>query len=373
MKLMCAGPTAVRKSSIEAMGKFLTNPDLDPEYTVFHRSVEEKYSRLLHTNRRSIIMLGEAIMGLEAAVINLMEKGDKVLVLSNGFFGSGFMDYVKSYGGEGVLFEATYDKSFDLKELESFVDEKGPFKLSTMVHCETPTGVTNDVKNICKLLKSKGMMTIVDGVSSVMGEYIDFDSANIDILIGGTQKAISAPTGLTLLTLSKAAEEKIKARKEITGYYMNLKNYLSYAGDFDFPYTMNENLVYALDAALTEISKEDFEGIHEKFAEAVRSAVKECGLELFAKECPSNTLTAVVLPEKIKAPEFLDRLKEKGFLISGSMGHLKDCLIRIGHMGNNNNYSDFVEMFEAMDEVFKDMGCELKGSLCEAFKNNFNK
>ncbi|MDO5302000.1 MAG: alanine--glyoxylate aminotransferase family protein [Tissierellia bacterium] len=373
MKLMCAGPTAVRQKSMEAMGKFLTNPDLDPAYTRFHRKVEEKYSQLLHTQCRSIIMLGEAIMGLEAAVVNLMEKNDRVLVLSNGFFGAGFMDYVESYGGQGTLYEIGYDHSFNLKELEAFIDANGPFRLATMVHCETPTGISNDIAAICALLKSKGMMTIVDGVSSVMGEQIDFDAAGCDILIGGTQKAISAPTGLTLLTLSQRAEDKIHQREEITGYYLNLKNYLAYPGDFDFPYTMNENLVYALDAALDEIATTDFAAIHEQFASAVRQAVQESGLELYPKEAYSNTLTAVLLPEALKAPDFMERLKAEGYLISGSMGELKDTVIRIGHMGNNNHYEDFVELFTAMDKVFQDMGHKLNGPLAENFKKAFQK
>lgn len=373
MKLMCAGPTAVRQKSIEAMGMFLTNPDLDPAYTFFHRSVEKKYSDLLHTNCRSIIMLGEAIMGLEAAVVSLMEKNDRVLVLSNGFFGAGFMDYVKSYGGEGVLYEIAYDKTFDLDDLEAFIEANGPFDLATFVHCETPTGVTNDISAICALLKAKGMMTIVDGVSSVLGERIDFDTCHCDILIGGTQKAISAPTGLTLLTLSKEAEAKIGERDNITGYYLNLKNYLAYKGDFDFPYTMNENLVYALNAALEEISLSDFAAVHERFATAVRQAVLSSGLTLYPKEAFSNTLTAVRLPEHVKAPVFMDKLKEEGFLISGSMGDLKDSVIRIGHMGNNNAYEDFVNLFTAMDKVFQDLGCRLTSSLAENFKNAFSK
>lgn len=369
MHLMCAGPTKVRKSAIAAMGKFLTNPDLDPEYVTFHRQVEKKYSSLLNTDAPSIIMLGEAIMGLEASVVSLMKKNDRVLVLSNGFFGAGFKDYVESYGGVACVYENDFRKSFDLDELEKYIIENGPFKLATMVHCETPTGLTNDIKKICGLLKKYDMLTIVDGVSSVLGEEINFDEINTDILIGGTQKAISAPTGLTLLTLSKKAIDLILSRNDICGYYLNIKNYLKYEGDFAFPYTMNENLVYALDAALDEISKEDFVAIHKRFAAATRASLKENDLELYPESNFSSTLTAVVCPQKISAKDLLGKMKSKGFLLSGSMGHLADRVFRIGHMGGNNNYEDFLAMYKALDECFLEF--DFKTSLASSFEKFF--
>lgn len=101
MKILCAGPTSIDEEVMELMGKSLTNPDIDPEYEKIHRRVEKKISKLLNTDATSFLMLGEGIIGLEAAICNLVEKGDRVLVLNNGVFGAGFADYVKFYGEIG--------------------------------------------------------------------------------------------------------------------------------------------------------------------------------------------------------------------------------------------------------------------------------
>ena len=105
MKILCAGPTSIDKRVMEVMGKSLTNPDIDPEYEKKHRQVEKKISKLLKTEATSFIMLGEGMIGLEGAICNLVEEGDRVLVLNNGVFGAGFADFVKFYGGESYIYD----------------------------------------------------------------------------------------------------------------------------------------------------------------------------------------------------------------------------------------------------------------------------
>lgn len=158
-------------------------------------------------------MLGEGMIGLEAAIINLVEKGDRVLVLNNGVFGAGFADFVKFYEGEPTIYEDDFRRGFDIEKLKKFLEKDHDFKVATMVHCETPSGITNDVKSICNLLNSYGILTIVDTVSGMGGEEFDFDDYKVDIALGGSQKCISAPTGLTLVTISDRAKKAIKERK----------------------------------------------------------------------------------------------------------------------------------------------------------------
>ena len=243
MKILCAGPTSIDPRVMEVMGKSLTNPDIDPEYEKKHRQVEKKISKLLKTEATSFVMLGEGMIGLEGAIINLVEKGDRVLVLNNGVFGAGFADFVKYYEGVPYIYEDDFRRGFDIEKLKNFLEKDHDFKVATMVHCETPSGITNDVKTICQRLNSYGILTVVDTVSGMGGEEFDFDDYKVDIALGGSQKCISAPTGLTLVTISERAKQAIRDRKKpVPSYYMNFENYYAYSDGFAFPYTMNENL-----------------------------------------------------------------------------------------------------------------------------------
>lgn len=374
MKILCAGPTSIDPRVMEVMGKSLTNPDIDPEYEKKHRQVEKKISKLLKTEATSFIMLGEGMIGLEGAIINLVEKGDRVLVLNNGVFGGGFADFVKYYEGVPYIYEDDFRRGFDIEKLKNFLEKDHDFKVATMVHCETPSGITNDVKTICKLLNSYGILTIVDTVSGMGGEEFDFDDYKVDIALGGSQKCISAPTGLTLVTISERAKQAIRDRKKsVPSYYMNFENYYAYSDGFAFPYTMNENLTYALDLALDLLFEKDSLALHKKYAEVTREIFEKAGFELYAKDSRSNTLTAVMVPEGFIAEDIIGALRKKGILISKGAGDIFEKVFRIGHMGNNISYENFLELYEKLDEVFGELGIKTKVSLKEEFQKLMQK
>lgn len=374
MKILCAGPTSINPRVMEVMGKSLTNPDIDPEYEKKHRQVEKKISKLLKTKATSFIMLGEGMIGLEGAIINLVEKGDRVLVLNNGVFGAGFADFVKYYEGVPYIYEDDFRRGFDIEKLKNFLEKDHDFKVATMVHCETPSGITNDVKTICQLLNSYGILTIVDTVSGMGGEEFDFDDYKVDIALGGSQKCISAPTGLTLVTISERAKQAIRDRKKtVPSYYMNFENYYAYSDGFAFPYTMNENLTYALDLALDLLFEKDSLALHKKYAEVTREIFEKAGFELYAKDSRSNTLTAVIVPEGFIAEDIIGALRKKGILISKGAGDIFEKVFRIGHMGNNISYENFLELYEKLDEVFGELGIETKVSLKEEFQKLMQK
>lgn len=374
MKILCAGPTSIDPRVMEVMGKSLTNPDIDPEYEKKHRQVEKKISKLLKTEATSFIMLGEGMIGLEGAIINLVEEGDRVLVLNNGVFGGGFADFVKYYEGVPYIYEDDFRRGFDIEKLKNFLEKDHDFKVATMVHCETPSGITNDVKTICKLLNSYGILTIVDTVSGIGGEEFDFDDYKVDIALGGSQKCISAPTGLTLVTISERAKQAIRDRKKpVPSYYMNFENYYAYSDGFAFPYTMNENLTYALDLALDLLFEKDSLALHKKYAEVTREIFEKAGFELYAKDSRSNTLTAVMVPEGFIAEDIIGALRKKGILISKGAGDIFEKVFRIGHMGNNISYENFLELYEKLDDVFGELGIETKVSLKEEFQKLMQK
>lgn len=367
MKILCAGPTSIDDEVLNEMSKSAMNPDLDPKYESYHRKVEEKYSRLLNTKSTSFFMLGEAIICLEASICSLMEKGEKVLVIYNGFFGEGFSEYVENFGGIAYKFKSDFRKGIDVKKLESFLKENNDFSIATLVHCETPSGLTNNIKEICSLLKRYNILTIVDSVSAIGGEYINFDESNADIMIGGSQKCLSAPVGIGMITLSDKAKEKISTRKtKVPSYYLNFENYYNFKGA-PFPYTMNENLIYALDKALDLALEKDFAGLHKKYASITREVFLNCNFELYPKDSFSNTVTTIITPKGITSEALLEKMREKNIAISKGVGDLKDKVFRIGHMGNNISYENFLELFEKLDHSFEELNIKLTSSLRDGF------
>lgn len=368
MKILCSGLTSIAKNVLDKMSISKTNPDLDPEYLGYQRAVENKISKLAHTDAKSFFMLGEGIITLEGAIVSLVEKGERVLVIYNGFFGEGFADYVGYVGGEAVKFKGDFRRGINVADLKAFLEKDHDFAVATMVHCETPSGITNDVKSICELLHSYDIITVTDCVSSFAGEEIYFDEFNIDVMLSGSQKCISAPTGIGIVTLSKKAIDKINGRKTtVPSYYLNYKNYYAFNESCGFPYTQNENLIYAIDEALRNIP-ENYAFLHKKYAIATRNTLINCGFELFPKDSFSNTVTAVITPDGIKSEDILSQMRKQNIAISKGVGEYAEKIFRIGHMGHNINKANFIEMFEKLDTTFKNLGVKLNGSLKEEFE-----
>ena len=222
-QIMTAGPTQVRENVRMARSLECTNPDLDMEFFDFYHETCAMLSKVTNTENKALILGGEGILGLEAACASLTEPGDRVLVIDNGIFGKGFADFVKIYGGQPVLYTADYHNPITVAELEAFLKMDHDFKYATVVHCDTPSGVCNDVEEISKLLDKYGIMTVADTVAALFGEPLDLSNSKIDILCGGSQKALSVPPGLTMLWVSDRAFEAMANRKTpIASFYANI-------------------------------------------------------------------------------------------------------------------------------------------------------
>lgn len=206
-KIMTPGPVQVPENVRLARSLSTTNADLDPQFYDEYKETCELISELLHTKNETLILSGEGILGLEAACASMTEPGDRVLILDNGIYGAGFADFVSMYGGIPVMYTKDYKNAFDVDELDAYLKEDHDFKYATVVHCDTPSGMLNDIHKICPLLKSYGIMTVTDSVSGMFGNEVNVDKAQIDILCGGSQKAVSAPPGLTFVTISDEAKK----------------------------------------------------------------------------------------------------------------------------------------------------------------------
>ncbi|CZR98047.1 MULTISPECIES: pyridoxal-phosphate-dependent aminotransferase family protein [Clostridioides] len=370
------GPTETRENVRLARAEKTTNPDIDVDFVEFYKKTCEKFGNIVGTKNDVYILSGEGILGLEAACASLTEKGDRVLVIDNGIYGEGFKDFVTMYGGEYVLFSSKYTKSIDVDELKAFLDKDSNFKYATVVHCDTPTGVLNDVSKICPLLKAYGILTVVDSVAGMVGERLNVDESKIDIILGGSQKAISAPAGLTIVGISKDAKNCIKNRKtNITGFYCNLNIWEGYYEKKYFPYTMPISDIIGLDKALDNILEEGIEKVldrHEKIAYSVRKSIEEYGLELFLEEGYSNTVTAIKIPESIGALKLTKyMLKNYNTLVATSLNQYMDTILRIGHMGENANLNKIEHILNILDKSLNTLGFKGNGSLLDLFNKYY--
>ncbi|WP_269476898.1 pyridoxal-phosphate-dependent aminotransferase family protein [Hominibacterium faecale] len=369
-KIMTAGPTQVRENVRMARSLETTNPDLDLEFYDFYKQTCDDLKGLLHSSGSAYILGGEGILGLEAACASLTEPGDRVLVIDNGIFGKGFADFVTLYGGQPVLYTCDYKRPVDCGKLREFLEEDSDFKYATLVHCDTPSGVLNDVKALGCLLDEFHILSVVDSVAGMFGEYLNVDESRIDILCGGSQKALSAPPGLTLLWVSDRAIEAMENRSTpIASFYANILTFKNYYKDKWFPYTMPISDIQGLAAAVDNVkADQEIFRRHEKIAAATRQAVTEAGLSLYLKSGYSNTVTVVQVPEGVTDEAILSIMRDKyQVMISGCFDILAGKVIRIGHMGENANIPDMAQTLDAIDKTLQELGVPLKCRMKDRF------
>lgn len=370
-KIMTAGPTQVRENVRMARSLPCTNPDLDPAFFDYYKETCQLLSEALHTKNRALILGGEGILGLEAACASLTEPGDRVLVIVNGIFGKGFADFVKIYGGQPVMYTSDYRNPVNLEEIKEFLANDHDFKYATVVHCDTPSGVINDVPAISRLLDSYGIMTVADSVAGIFGEPLDVANSKIDILCGGSQKALSAPPGLTMLWVSDRAFEAMADRKTpIASFYANILIFRDYYEKQEFPYTMPISDIMGLRTALDNFLKEE-ETIYERHgrvAAAARKALTAGGLKLYLESGYSNTVTVLEVPEGITDKQILEGMeKDYNIMISGCFDVLAGKVVRIGHMGENAYPEKVAETLAALQGTLEKLGIAVSCNMEEVF------
>ena len=355
-KLMTAGPTEVRENVLKARSMPFTNPDIDSDFFDYYKETCELFGKALNTDNEAFILGGEGILGLEAACASLTEPGDRVLVIDNGIFGKGYADFVKIYGGEPFLLTYDYHKEIDVSLLEDFLSKDSNFKYATVVHCDTPSGVLNDVISISNILHKYNILSVVDSVAAAFGNPLDLSKGHIDILCGGSQKALSAPPGLTIIWVSKEAFKTMENRRiPIASFYANILAMKNYYKDKWFPYTMPVSDIMGLRTALDNFLEDaDVYKRHSEVAKYTRNAVENMGLSLYLESGFSDTVTVINVPEGYTDTYILDKLKnDYNILISGCFDILAGKVIRIGHMGENAHMEKVKEVIDALGNIIK--------------------
>lgn len=375
LKIMTPGPTQVKQNVRLARSLECTNPDVDPSFCEFYKETCDILAQYMNTKNNVYILGGEGILGLEAACASLTEQGDRVLVIDNGIFGRGFADFVTMYGGQAVSYVSDYQKPIEVDDLKKFLEKDSDFKYATVVHCDTPSGVLNDIHAICNLLSGYGILTVVDSVAAMFGEVVNVDESKIDILCGGSQKALSAPPGLTMLWVSDKAIATMENRKRpIAAFYANILTFKNYYEEKWFPYTMPISDIYGLRAAIDNVVQDhEILDRHEKIAKATRKAVVAAGLKLYLKEGYSNTVTVIQVPEGYTDKEILGMMKDKyQVMIAGCFDILAGKVIRIGHMGENASTENMIEVLEALTRTLEDLQFPIQCNMTEVFLKELN-
>ena len=357
---MTPGPTAVPEPVREAMSRELINPDVDPAFREIYDRVTERLATAYGidpdasgSDARDVVVLGgEGILGLEAAVASLVEPGTEVLCLANGLYGEGFADFVASYGGDPTVVAAEHDEPLPLDALdEALAADDADFDVATMVHCETPTGALNDVDAPLDRIEAADaeILTVVDAVSSLGG--VSVPTERIDVCLGASQKCFSAPPGLATAAVSDRAWAAMEAREPHSLY----ANFLPFRDVSDgFPYTHLTTEVVALDEALGLLLDEGLDAVRERHA-AAAARCRERGAELGLETVPgpersSPTVTAFAVPGR--AESLQERLREEhDVLLATGLGDGASDVLRVGHMGHSARVDRVEETMDALAAV----------------------
>jgi aspartate aminotransferase-like enzyme len=326
----------------------MPNPDVEQVFTDLYDDVCRKLQTVYDTDDDVVVMGGEGILGLEAAIASTVAPGDEVLCVSNGLYGDGFADFVESYDGDPTLVDADYTAPLDVAGVEAALDEDD-YAVATLVHCETPTGTLNDVGPVLERLHNHDVLTVVDAVSSLGGTPVPTD--HVDIALGASQKAFSSPPGLTTVAVSDRAWEAIETRAP-TSLYTNLLPWRDTSEGF--PYTHLAANIAALDESLSMLLEEGLDAVydrHERVAAHCRERGAALGLDLFTDaDRSAPTVTAFHLPGEARAVQ-RELADEHDVVLATGLGGLADDILRIGHMGYNAEVEKVDRVMDALATV----------------------
>ncbi len=353
--LLAPGPVPVLKEISEAQCKEMIT-HRSGEFTKLYGDIVPRLKKYLNAEEAYVIT-GSGALGLETLILNLCEKDDKVLCLPNGEFGDHQATTVKVYAN-AIVQRLDDGKGWNLERAKQHIDSSGA-KILAMVYNETSMGVRNHIKEICAYAKSKGMLTIIDGISAWPGTEFDMKAFNADAFVTASQKGIAAPPGMALIGLSREAVERYTKRQYIPSYYCDLRRHKKrYEQDQQTPNTPAITLFWSLQKAFDVLDAKG--GIpssvkrHADAAAHVRKRIVAMGFPLTAeKGFESNTVTGFVCKDAEQAKTIKSRLaSEYQIKIVGSRGKFKENGLRIAHMGNFE-MKDLDACLDAIEKMIK--------------------
>jgi aspartate aminotransferase-like enzyme len=334
-----------------------------PEFRALFQKVLAQLKVFVGTQNDVLLLSSSGTGAMEASVSNLTSPGDPVLVLTAGKFGERWVDLAKAFGCQVDVLKAPYGETFDLAEVRKAL--KPEHRAVYMQATETSTAVRHDVEAVAKLLKETGSeaLLVVDGITGLGTTHFDVDGWGIDILIGGSQKAVMIPPGLAYLSVSEKAWGVMEKSKN-PRYYFDLRKERKNAVKGESSYTPAVALVAGLGAALDYIAGQaggDLEKGRialvdnaQVNAAATRAGLVALGFTLFAPTAPAAAATAVAVPEGMNSSDVVKALKSRfALVIANGQGEMQGKIFRVAHLGFFD-FLDTIALLGAMEHIAKD-------------------
>jgi aspartate aminotransferase-like enzyme len=360
--LLAPGPTPVPPEVLLSMAMPIIH-HRSPDFIPVLDSAKKGLQWLYQTKNDVLILASTGTGGMVGAVNNFFNQGDKVLVINGGKFGERWTKICQAYGliVEEIIVEWGYTVKLDIVEekLKKDPDIKGVFVQAT----ETSTGVYHDIEGLGNIIKNyPDTLFIVDAISALVAHDLKTDDWGIDIMVGGSQKGLMLPPGLAFVSVSEKAWKKNETSK-MPRFYFNFKKERENLAKNQTNFTSAVTLIIGLNEAIKLLQKEGLENVfkrHALLANATREAVKALDLNLYSKESPSNSVTAVEMPTGIDGQVVYKTLREKyGITGAGGQDKAKGKIFRLAHLGYSDRF-DIITAIAALEMVLKQLGHPVK-------------
>jgi len=362
--LLIPGPTPVPPEVLSALSHPMIN-HRSADFKSVLTEVTDGLKWAYQTKNDVLILTASGTGAMEAAIVNTLSPGDKILIMNIGAFGSRFVKIAKAYGLNVEEVKIERGKAADPKIVEQKLqeDNKKEIKAVLFQQNETSTGVLNDVKSIAAIVQSHGALVIVDAVSGLLTADLKTDEWGLDVVAAGSQKAFMVPPGLSFVSMSERAWKAYESSK-MPKFYFDLGAAKKFAATGETPWTPCLTIAFGLQVSFKMLKAEGLENIfkrHETLSKAVRAGVKTLGFGLLSDDsCASKAVSAVIPPAGIDAEVLRKNVREKyGVVLAGGQEDLKGKIFRIGHLGYMDKM-DMIAAFSAIELVAAEMGAKIK-------------
>ena len=357
--LMTPGPTPAPPQVLAA----LAAPVIHHRARDYRELFEELLSRLrevFQTHSDVLVYTCSGTGGMESAIANLCSPGERVLVVSAGYFGERFGEIARAYGCDVLELRYDWGETPTADDLRARIDETAP-SVVLITQSETSTGVVCDVQALSAA--AGDALLVCDAISSLGAVPLETEAWGVDVVVSGSQKALMTPPGLAVVSVSETAWQKSTAAS-LPRYYFEWERVRAAQAKFDAAFTPAVSLVGGLNVALGLILEEGLEAAferHLRLGRACREGIKAMGLELFSPdEDRSAVVTAVSVPEDIDSGELVATIRDRfGITLAPGQGPLKGRIFRIGHIGYYDIF-DITTALAGIELALAEMGAEIE-------------
>jgi len=364
--MMTPGPSSIDPRVYRALAAPVVG-HIDPWFKTCMDETQILMRQVFQTeNRVTMPLSASGSGGIEASVLNTLEEGDEAIICVNGYFSERMYEIAARTPAKVIKVEAPYGKAVDAEDVRKAGAGK-KIKIVGMAHGETSSGVVTALDPFRKVADELGALLIVDTVASLAAEPLHVDKQRLDIVFSGSQKALSAPPGMSPITISPRAEEVFKNRKKkVQSWYFDLTTAMNYWGkDRLYHHTPPISLIYALREAMRLTMEEGLENRwarHRVNQQALIAGVEAMSLELLVKNPKQRlaTVTSVMIPTGIDDVKFRNQLLDEfNIEIAGGIGPLKGKIWRLGLMGYCAQKANVLLLLSAMEKVMTDQGARV--------------